>query len=326
MKVVIEDKALKYIFAMCHVEHDNEFMMYLLGQVDQDGIYTVKDVFFPEQTANSTFVEDKDNELFKFFESGQLNDNDKVLGWVHTHPDMNSFLSGTDNDQIDNYFVGGMTEVLSIVLAPFKELDENMFKDRMLFSIPEQHLLTLECKAWISHIFRNKRYDTEVSVHVSGNIQSISSIDDSILKEVKEMHKKKHNVPKKVITKPTITTYQSHYPKHYYNWYDSFQSKKHDDDDEKELVEKFNYLFLTFLRKYSLFDIEKRYKDLYSMLNIKDLAQEIKYFQTLFDIRVDLVDTLSDKTIEFFLHAIETFFSMSDEEKARNKIYGVKKV
>lgn len=74
-----------------------EVIGFLIGYLHENSI-EIKDVVFPEQTANRTYVEVEEevslvNALIKAEKQGT---NEICLGWYHSHPGFRCFLSAID--------------------------------------------------------------------------------------------------------------------------------------------------------------------------------------------------------------------------------------
>lgn len=111
---VTEEQYLR-MRALYEVSEDMKCEVLALGQVELDvksGEATLIDFFVPKQKCSSTECE-MDNAA----QAKMIMDGIKVNFWLHTHPDMGSFWSGTDDDTAINELRGKADFFLSIVLG-----------------------------------------------------------------------------------------------------------------------------------------------------------------------------------------------------------------
>jgi 26S proteasome regulatory subunit N11 len=88
---------IKRISKSIFEKEKKEVIGFLIGYFHETSI-EIKDVVFPEQTANRTYVEVEEevslvNTLIKAENQGT---NEICLGWYHSHPGFRCFLSATD--------------------------------------------------------------------------------------------------------------------------------------------------------------------------------------------------------------------------------------
>ena len=88
---------IKRISKSIFEKEQKEVIGFLIGYFHQNSL-EIKDVIFPEQTGNRTYVEVQEeislvNALLKADREGT---NEICLGWFHSHPGFRCFLSATD--------------------------------------------------------------------------------------------------------------------------------------------------------------------------------------------------------------------------------------
>ena len=88
---------IKSISKSIFEKEKKEVIGFLIGYLHETSL-EIKDVIFPEQTANRTYVEVEEevslvNALIKGEKQGT---NEICLGWYHSHPGFRCFLSATD--------------------------------------------------------------------------------------------------------------------------------------------------------------------------------------------------------------------------------------
>lgn len=189
-KVNLSDLFVQKMYVMS-IHEAHEVLAYIIGYVDKDKQeYNCIDLWIPKQTVTGTSTEDDDDEQLRFMSSGVLRPPYHNVGWIHTHPKMSAFLSGTDDAQIKK-FLGFSSDygVLSLVVTgnkPF-EVKNRLWKDPKL----PKMLINMEIKAWISHRFWDKIYTEEVEILTDSERKLESDIDENILDGVAEEIKEK---------------------------------------------------------------------------------------------------------------------------------------
>jgi len=111
---VTEDQYLK-MRALYEVSEDKSCEVLALGQVELDpvsGEITLVDFFVPKQKGTPAECEMEPEALAKMIMDGT-----KVNFWLHTHPSMSAFWSGTDDNTAINELRGTAPFFLSIVLG-----------------------------------------------------------------------------------------------------------------------------------------------------------------------------------------------------------------
>lgn len=91
----------------------------LIGH-EKDGIVYVDDVRLGEQTGNAVHVEVNEQELaMAAAEIDERKDGKYIVGWIHTHPGLSAFLSGTDI-KTQKLYQALMPNSIAIVIDPTK--------------------------------------------------------------------------------------------------------------------------------------------------------------------------------------------------------------
>jgi len=92
-KIILKQKALMKIVALLHKFQHIEWGAYCIGSKDEEAYY-IEDLKVPKQEVDKSNVEFKESKFPK-----------NCIGWIHSHNDMEAFLSSTDKSSASIYEV-----------------------------------------------------------------------------------------------------------------------------------------------------------------------------------------------------------------------------
>jgi proteasome lid subunit RPN8/RPN11 len=128
MNIKIEKEILWKIFALTHdIKTEN---MGLLGGEIVDNTILITDLHIIKQSASMTSVE-IDPEALSAWMVANPEKNEKLVGWYHSHNDMNTFFSGTDVGWIEKFlrYIPIVVSIVSARATDFPYLDMKMRVD-----------------------------------------------------------------------------------------------------------------------------------------------------------------------------------------------------
>jgi len=203
-----------------------EWLGLLVGKTQQENIL-LEDVLLADQTVSdsSTDLDDVNIHQVIFENADMLTDGSHIIGWVHTHPGMSAFLSGTDFDTINQAYhdydpfisvVGGTTNIWGVKTGAEFE-DEDELEELYPFvgvygSHYPQHaqgwenIKTFEWKVWLSTVAFGFRMTAALNIAINPELMP-SRRQKKALKRIFKKHVKVEVKPH--VSTKTTTVYQT---------------------------------------------------------------------------------------------------------------------
>ena len=199
-----------------------EWLGLLVGKTQQDNIL-LEDILLADQTVSDASTELDDVNIHQvIFENADMLIDSHIIGWVHTHPGMSAFLSGTDFDTINQAYhdydpfisvVGGITNIWGVKTGAEYEYDDELeelypfvgaYGSHGVYPPVQgwQNIRAFEWKVWLSTVSFGFRMTAELNIVINPDLMP-SRRQKKALKRIFKKHVKLEVKPH-VSTKITV--------------------------------------------------------------------------------------------------------------------------